>query len=206
MAEKIVLYSKRRGEPRCPLTIRVEWLQDGTIKPLQYWTPDGTCYQVISQFECVQIAFLRERGVGIRFKVRSEIIDTREPYSDLLHTRDETYLYFADRRFCEKNIIDERYGHDGKEYIPVTLDIFPDGDYELLYFSVHGARYKVEDTCDIEPRGSFKAGGVGLWHKVEARLVGADDDEDPDPEKSVTRVVALYWELNKWFISIVKTA
>jgi hypothetical protein len=28
------------------------------------------------------------------------------------------------------------YGHAGKEYIPVMLDVFPDGGYELIYFSV----------------------------------------------------------------------
>jgi len=64
----------------------------------------------------------------------------------------------------------------------------------------------VEKTIAVEPRGSFHAGGAGLWHKVEARLVNADDDKDPDPNKSVRRLAALYLELNKWFVSIAKTA
>lgn len=199
MEEKIIIFSKQSGEPRVSITVRVSWLPDGTIKPLMYWTPDGTCFKIIVLFECIQLAFLKDRGEGLRFKVKSEIIETPESDDDLLHTKYETYLYLADRRFSEKNIIDERYSHAGKEYIPVTLDVFPDGDYELIYFQVHGKRYMVERTKDVEPRGSFNAGGVGLWHKVEARLVNADNDDDPDPEKSVVRLAALYWELNKWF-------
>lgn len=93
-----------------------------------------------------------------------------------------------------------------KEYIPVTLDVFPDGVYELVYFWVHGSRYMIEKTSDIEYRGSFYAGGVGVLHKVDARLVGADDDEDPDPNMSVIRVAALYLELNKWFVCVAKPA
>lgn len=205
-ADKIVIYSKQSGELRIPLTARIDWMPNGTIKPLMYWTPDGTCYRIISQSESVHLAFLKDSGEGLRFKVIAEIVDTPEPYSDLMHTQYETYLYFADKRFSERNIIDERYGHVGKEYIPVTMDVFPDGDYELIYFWVHGARYKVEDTSDVEPRGSFHAGGVGIWHKVEARLVNADDDEDPDPHNSVLRPAALYWELNKWFVSVAKPA
>lgn len=206
MADKIVLYSKQSEDTRIPLTIRILWLPDGTIRPLMYWTPDGTCYKVISQCEGIPLAFLRERGEGLRFKVRSEIIYTPEPYCELLHSQCETYIYLADKRFCEKNIIDERYKHAEKEYIPVTMDVFSNGDYELVYFCVHGARYKVEKTFDVEPRGSFQAGGVGLRHKVEARLVNANDDEDSEPQKSFRRLAALYLELNKWFVSIAKTA
>lgn len=206
MAERIVLYGKQMGEPCVPLTIRLEWLPDGTIKPLMYWTQDGTCYKVISQAESVRLAFLQEHGEGLRFKVKSEIIDTPEPHSDLLHTLYETYLYMADKRFSERNIIDQRYGHAGKEFIPVTLDVFPDGDYEIIYFWVHGDRYMVEKTDDVEPRGSFHAGGVGIWHKVVARLINADDDDDPDPCKSVRRPAALYLELNKWFVTVAPPA
>lgn len=206
MADRIVLYGKQSGEPSVPLTIRIEWLPNGTIKPLMYWTPDGACFRITTNCECTPLAFLKDRGEGLRFKVKSELIETPEPDDDLLHTRYETYLYLADKRFSERNIIDERYGHAGKEFIPVTLDVFPDGDYELVYFWAAGARYAVEKTIATEPRGSFHAGGTGIWHKVEVRLVNADDDDDPDPQKSVTRIAAIYWELNKWFVSIVKPA
>ena len=204
MDDKIVIYSKQSGEPRVPLTIRIDWFPDGTIKPLLFWTPDGACYKVISQYQGVSLAFLKERGEGLRFEVTGEVIESDD--EDLMYSRYETYLYLADSRFYQKNIIDERYGHAGKEYIPVTLDVFPDGDYELVYFWCRGARYMIEKTIAVEPRGSFRAGGAGLWHKVEARLVNADDDEDPDPNKSVRRLAALYLELNKWFVSIAKTA
>ena len=206
MADKIMIYIKQSGEPHIPVTVRIDWLPDGTIKPRLYWTPDGTQYKVISQLECTRLAFLYEDGEGLRFKLRAEVIETPDLDDDLLHTQHETYLYLADNRFCEKNIINERYGHARKEYIPVTLDIFPGGDYELVYFWCRGARYMVEKTIAVEPRGSFHAGGAGLWHKVEARLVNADNDEDPDPNKSVRRLAALYLELNKWFVSIAKTA
>lgn len=206
MTDETVIYGKQSGEPRVPLTIRVEWLPDGTIKPLMYWTPDGTCLNVVSRDAGVPLAFLKDRGVGLRFKVRGEVIETPEMDDDLLHTQHETYLYLSDSRFYQKNIIDERYGHAGKEYIPVTLDVFPDGDYELIYFQVRGERYMVEKTEDVEPRGSFHAGGVGLWHKVEARLINPDDDEDPDPDRTVRRPAALFWELNKWFVHVVTPA
>ena len=195
-----VIYSKRSGEPRVPLTIRIDWFPDGTIKPLLFWTPDGACYKVISQYQGVSLAFLKERGEGLRFEVTGEVIESDD--EDLMYSRYETYLYLADSRFYQKNIIDERYGHAGKEYIPVTLDVFPDGDYELVYFWCRGARYMIEKTIAVEPRGSFRAGGAGLWHKVEARLINADDDEDPNPNKSVRRLAALYLELDKWFVTI----
>jgi len=200
MDDKIVIYSKQSGEPRVPLTIRIDWFPDGTIKPLLFWTPDGACYKVISQYQGVSLAFLKERGEGLRFEVTGEVIESDD--EDLMYSRYETYLYLADSRFYQKNIIDERYGHAGKEYIPVTLDVFPDGDYELVYFWCRGARYMIEKTIAVEPRGSFRAGGAGLWHKVEARLINADDDEDPDPNKSVRRLAALYLELDKWFVTI----
>lgn len=207
MADKTVIYCKKSGEPCVPLTVRIEWLPDGTIIPLLYWTPDGSCYKVNIIFECVPLPFLKDHGEGLRFRVRGEVIETPEYDDDmLLHAQEETYIYLADSRFYQKNIIDTRYKHAGKEYIPVTLDVFPDSDYELIYFSVHGERYMIEKTFDIAPRGSFKAGGVGIWHKVKARLINADDDEDPDPQKSVRRTAALYWELNKWFVCVEKSA
>ena len=62
-------------------------------------------------------------------------------------------LYLADNRFCGKNFIDERYNHASKEYIPVMLDVFPNGDYELIYFVVKELRYKVEKPISKEQRG-----------------------------------------------------
>jgi hypothetical protein len=202
MADKIVVYSKQINEPRIPMTVRIDWFPDGTIKPCLYWTPDGSCYQIKHVYECTPLAFLKERGVGLRFKVRAEIKETPEDYSDFQFAQHEIYLYFADNWFCGKNIIDERYGHSGKEFIAVTLDVFPVGAYELVYFIVQGTRYMVEKTLAVEPRGSFYAGGVGLRHEVEARLINADNDDDPDPDKSVLRLAALYFEINKWFVSV----
>lgn len=199
MADKTIVYSKQTGEALIPLTVRISWMPDGAIKPLMYWTPDSSCFEVKYVYEMTPLAFLKDRGEGIRFKVRAELIETPEYDDELLHTQHETYLYFADNRFCGKNFIDARYGHAGKKYIPVTLDVFPDGDYELIYFKVQDARYMVENTIEIEPRGSFHAGGVGICHKVEARLINADDDEDPDPSISILRMAALYFEINKWF-------
>lgn len=205
MANKIISYSKQSGEPQVPITTRIEWLPDGTIKPIRYWTPDGTLFDVVSQSTGIPIAFLKDRGVGIRFKTRAEITDTPEPHSELLHTRHETYLYLADKRFSEKNIIDGRYSHAGKEYISVTLDVFPDGEYELISFWARGERYLVDTTLEVENRGSFQAGGAGIRHKINASRVIADDGNDPGPQASVTRTAALYWELNKWFVCIAKS-
>jgi hypothetical protein len=205
MVDKAVIYNKHPGESSVPLTVRIDWLPEGTIRPLMYWTPDGSCYQVRHVCEMTPLALLKDRGEGLRFKVRAEAIKTPEPYVDYQFTQHETYLYFANKWFCEKNIIDGRYAHKGKEYIPVTLDIFPDSEYELVYFKVKGIRYIVEETIAKEPRGSFNAGGTGMWHKVKVRQVNADNDEDPDPLKSIRRMAALYFELNKWFVTI-KTA
>ncbi len=208
MKNKTVVYCKQSSGPIIPLTVRIEWLADGMIIPLTYWTPDGACFDVVGQSPGVPIAFLKDRGVGLRFKVRGELVETPDfADEDYLHSRYETYLYLANRRFSERNIIDGQiYRHSGKEYVPVTLDVFPDGDYELIYFWANGARYMVERTTAVDNRGSFKVGGVGVWHKVEARLINADDDEDPDPHKSVRRVAAVYLELNKWFVRIADTA
>jgi hypothetical protein len=206
MQDKAVAYCKQSGGAVVPLTVRIEWLPDGAIEPLLYWTPDGTCYKVIGHSPSVSLAYLKDGGVGLRFKICGEIIETPDPETDeLLHTRYESHLYLADKRFSEKNIIGEQYVHPGKEYIPVTLDVFPDGGYELVCFSAHGARYVVEKTTAVDNRSSYKAGGFGIWHKVEARLVGADDD-DSAPGMCELRMAAIYLELNKWFVRIEKTA
>ena len=199
-----LIYSKQTGEPRVPVTVRIEWFPDGTIRPLMYWMPDNSCYQVTHLYESTPLAFLKERGEGLRFKVRAKIIEIPESYSDIKFIQHETYLYFEDRMFCGKNIIDSRYEHAGKEYIPVVMDIFPNADYEIIYFWVQEARYMVEKTIEIDARGSYGAGGVGVRHKVDARLVNADDDDDPDQNNSVRRPAALYFELNKWFVSKAK--
>ena len=201
MANRIALYCKQAGEPPTPVTARIEWLPDGTIKPLMYWMPDGSCFRVKLTHECTPIALLKDRGEGLRFKVRAELIETPEYDGGLLCAQQETYLYLADNRFCGKNFIDARYGHAGKEYISVTLDILPDNEYEIIYFRVQGARYMVEKTRRIEPRASFRAGGVGICHIVEARQINNDDDEDFDPSKNSRRTAALFFEVNKWFVA-----
>jgi hypothetical protein len=195
-----VIYSKMNGEPPDPVTVRLEWLPDGTITPLMYWMPDGSCFEVMHVFDYTPLSFLKDRGEGIRFKVRAELTETPDHDDELLRAKHETYLYLTDNWFCGKNFIDNRYGHKGKEFISVTLDVFPNCDYELVYFHVQEKRYMVEKTLAVEPRGNFNAGGLGIWHKVEARLVNADDDEDPDPDKSERRMAAVYFEVNKWFV------
>jgi len=202
MANKLLVYSQETNAPPIPLTARIEWQADGTIKPCLYWTPDGSCYEVKHIYECTKLAHLREKSVGIRFKIRALCIETPEPYADYTHTQHETYLYLADNWFCGKNIIDERYAHAGKEFISVTLDVFSDCDYEIIYFMFKDERYRVDKTIAIEPRGSFYAGGVGIWHKVEARLINKENDEDVDPYKSIRREAALYFEINKWFLVV----
>ena len=72
-------------------------------------------------------AHLKHKGVGVWFRVKSEIVETE--YDELLHTQHEEYLYFDDNWFCGGNFIDGRYGHDAKEYVPVVLDVFSDGTY-----------------------------------------------------------------------------
>jgi hypothetical protein len=197
----MIAYTKQSGETAVPVTVQIDWFPNGTIKPRFYWTPDGSCCEVLPNYRSMPLSFLRERGAGLRFEVTAEVIETPEPDDEREGNRYNTYLYLEDKRFCEKNILDGRYGHDGKEYILVTLDVLPDGNYELIYFWVNGERWKVEKPIEIEPRGSFHAGGIGIWHKVEARLVNAGDDDCPDPLNSMRRTVAVYWELNKWFVA-----
>jgi len=164
-----------------------------------YWTPDNSCYEIKIIYEAIKLAFLKDNGEGIRFKIRAELSEL--PEYEPRHSRHETYLYFIDNRFCEKGFIDERYEHGNKKYIPVTLDIFPNGDYELLYFQVDDSRYIVEKTITKEPRGSYFAGGIGVKHRVEARLVNPHNDDDAIRYKTARRQAALYWELNKWFVA-----
>jgi len=197
MADKVVIYIKETDEPPVPVTVRIEWLPNGKIKPLMYWTPDSSCYEIKHIYESTLLAFLKEKGIGIRFKVRAELTEIPD---NMVRPRHETYLYFTDGRFCERGFIDQRYSHPNKEYVPVTVDVFPNADYELVYFRVDDHRYMVEKTLKVEPRASFQAGGIGVWHKVDARLVNDDNDEDPNPNKSECRQAALFWELNKWFI------
>ena len=205
MTDKTVIYSKQAGEPSVPITVRIEWFPDGSIKPLMYWFPDGSCYEIKYVLETTPLAFLKDRGEGLRFKVRAKATETPDPYTDRQNMQYDTYLYLADNRFCGKNFIDSRYNNKSKEYIHVTIDVFPNCEYELVYFKVRGTRYMVEKTIAVEPRGTFNAGGVGVWHKVEARQVNADDDENPDPLKSYIRAAALYFEINKWFVSVKTT-
>lgn len=195
--DNTIIYIKRTGEPLIPVTARVEWLPNGKIKPLMYWPPDNSCYVVKHIYEAIPLALLKEKSVGIRFKVNAEL---KEIPDNTIYARHETYLYFTDSRFCEKGFIDGRYDHSNKKYISVTIDVFPNADYELVYFQVDYNRYMVEKTLEVEPRASFKAGGIGICHKVAVRLVNNDNDEDPTPGKSERRQAALFWELNKWFV------
>lgn len=199
---QVKIYYKQTGGAIVPLTVSIDWLHDGAIKPRVFWTPDGTCYQVLDIYECVPLAFLKSGGDGLRFKVLSKIIETSDTDMEINSSLYEMYIYFEDNRFCEKNIVDDRYGHAGKVFIQVTMDIFPDGDYELTYFHFRDKRYKVEKICEIKPRASFHAGGLGLRHKITARRVNETDDEDPDPVNPEVRPAALYYEINKWFVSV----
>jgi len=209
MSDKAIVYArqiipKQNEHLHIPLTVRIDWLPDGTIKPYMYWMPDESCHMVKHVYECTPLAFLKERISGLRFKVKGEALEASELLcvSEPIHS--DSYLYLADQWFYGKNIIDERYDHEGKEYVAVTLDVFPNGEYEIVYFWVSGMRYKVEKTLEVEPRASFYAGGAGMWHKVEARQVNCDNDEDfySDTGVSNKRIAALYFEINKWFVRI----
>ena len=202
MAEKFVVYIKQDGEPSVPVTVRIGWRPDGIIKPLEFWMPDHSHYRVTHIYEIVPRAFLKDKAEGIRFKVKAKITVEPDSYYEHRFIEFDTYMVFASKRFCEKNIVDNRYKHPGKKYIPVIMDVFPAGDYELVYFWAKGNRYKVERTLTVDSRGTFKAGGFGLRHEVDARHVNSFDDEDPDQGNSIRRLAALYWELNKWFIAV----
>lgn len=202
MFDKTIVYGRQNEQSQIPLTVRVEWHPDGTIKPCMYWTPDESRHMIKHIYECTPLAFLKEKADGLRFKVRAEIIEAPELLYVSEPTHSEAYLYFSDKWFCGKNIIDERYRHENKEYITVSLDIFPNGEYEIVCFWVSGIRYKVERTLEVEPRASFNAGGAGMRHRVEARQVNEDNDDNPDIYKSNKRIAGLYFEINKWFVRI----
>ena len=179
------VYIRQPGGSGVPVTVRAEWLSTGKIIPRLYWTPDGSCHKIDRVYETVPMAFLKSRGEGLRFKIEATASDTD-------HIRREFYLYLADNLFCGKNIIDSRYEHESKEFIPVTLDIFPNCEYELIDFEARGVKYAVEKTIAVEPRGTIHAGGVGIWHKVEARRCDCEN----------TRIAAVYFEINKWFVRV----
>ena len=197
-----VAYIRIAGGPPVPATVRVEWLPDGQIRPLAYWMPDGSRYEVRRMYERIPNSLLKDRGAGLRFKVRAELAEAAEwggePLQNAWH---EACLYLADGRYSGKTFIDGRYGHGGKEFIPVTLDVFPDGGYELVRFSVQGARYTVEKTVSVEPCGNFSAGGVGIRHNVSARAANADDGGGTASGAGMRRPASLYFEVNKWFVA-----
>ena len=201
MSDKAVVYIKHDDNPHVPVTVRLDWLSNGKIKPCLYWTPDGSCYEIKHIYEMTPLAFLKDKGEGVRFKVRATLIETPEPYADYQFCQHEVYLYLADNFFYGRNIIDDRYGHDGKEFVPVTLDVFPDCKYELISFSVQEQQYVVEKTIAVEPRGSFQAGGIGVWHKVKAQRASVDGG-DPKSHNYDIRISALYFEINKWFVRV----
>lgn len=186
MDENPVIYCKQPGETLVPVTVRLKWLPDGTLQPLHYWLPDDSCHEVTHIYDMTPLKYLRDGGAGVRFKAKTAIGDT--------------YLYLADNKFYGKNFIDNRYGHERKEYVPVVLDIFPNGNYELVCFWVDELRYNIEKTIDISKRGTFTVGGLGLHHKVKIRLVNEYDDDCPDPDNILRREAALYFEINKWFV------
>ena len=198
------VYLKEPGEPSVPVTVRIRWLPDGKINPLMYWTPDNSCYEVKKVYERISLSLLNERGAGLRFRIRAVIEGGAEQYTDNhFIAQHETYLYLADSFFSGKNFIDDRYEHDAKEYIPVTMDVFEDCDYELISFKVKGIEYDVKKTLDIKPKGSFYAGGIGIWHKVEAEAQQADTDCFT-PHEVITR--GIFFEINKWYASISKAS
>ncbi|MCL2426882.1 MAG: hypothetical protein FWD05_11175 [Oscillospiraceae bacterium] len=202
MSDKSIVYGRQDEQSRIPLTVRLEWYPDGTIKPCMYWMPDESCHMIRHVYECIPLVYLKERADGLRFKVKAEATGASEWLCVSEPMQSEAYLYLSDKRFCGKNIVDDRYSHESKEYIRVSLDVFPSGEYKIVYFWVSGVRYMVEKTLEIEPRASFYAGGAGVWHKVEARQVNDDDDDDLYADKSNKRVAGLYFEINKWFVRI----
>jgi len=96
MTSKTVVYCKQDGEAPIPITVRIKWLADGTITPLKYWSPDGSCFDVVHIYDRVLLAHLKDHDKGIRFKVIAELVDMPDSNDELLHAQYETYLYFAD--------------------------------------------------------------------------------------------------------------
>ena len=193
MGEKTVVYLKLDGEPPIPVTVQICWLPNGKIRPLMYWTPDNSCYKVKHVYESTKLAYLKQGGEGIRYRVNAELAES--PGQDYhAYAHHEVYLYFASNLYCPKCLIDEGYGHASKKYIPVTLDVFPWGDYEIVGFQVDDKQYTVERTIMRESRGSYNVGGVGVWHMVEAREADGS-----------FRLAGLYLEFDKWFVNKKET-
>jgi len=204
----MMIYCKQPGEEPIPITVRLKWLPDGTIHPLCYWLPDDSYHEIKYIHNMTPLKYLRDGGVGVRFKVSTTAPGGQRSFrcDDKGIVLYDNCLYLADNRFCGKPFIDERYSHNAKEYIPIVIDVFPNGEYGLVSFWVQGVRYSVEKTLEVAKRGSFAAGGIGLRHKVEARLVNEDDDECPDINNSVRRLAALYFEVDKWWVGRSITA
>ena len=204
MDTNVVLYAKQTGKGHTPITARIIWLADGTIMPLKFWLPDNLCLKVTHIYESTPLGYLKNKGNGICFKVEAIAADLPESYTELTSMRRDVCLYFAHKMFCGKNIIDRRYAHDGKLFIPVVMDVFSDAKYELVCFWKKGMRYIVEKNIGVEPCGSFIPEGIGLKHKVEARLVNHNNDNDPIIGNSIRRPASLYFGLNKWFVCSAK--
>jgi len=183
-----VVYIKQANEPPIPVTVRLEWLPNGKIKPIMYWTPDNSCYEVKHVYESTSLAFLREKGVGIRFRVRAEM---REMPDNTSCARHETFLYLADMRFCESGFIDDRYSHPNKKYVTVTVDVFPNAEYELVRFCVGDECYVVERTLKVEPRALYRVGGIGVWHRVDVRANSGGEWQRK----------AVFWEVGGWYVA-----
>ena len=198
---KALIYCRRSGERGYPITARIEWLADGVILPIMYWMPDGSCFEVTHTRECIPLAYLKEGGQGLRFTVRARLVRAENAYLGDAQQDYETYLYFADRKFSAKNIIDAQYCHVGKEFVPVVMDVFPDCEWMLINFKARGAQYMVEKTTCVEPRGCFNGGGIGLCHIVDARRV-SDPEEILEERGGICRRAALYFEFNKWFVTV----
>ena len=199
--DNYIVYSRQQGKPKIPATVRINWLADGAIKPLMYWTPDNSCYEVKSILDVTPLAYLDEKGEGIRIRVASELLESLDLYPAYQGCQHEVYLYFADKFFSGKNFVDERYDHENKKYIPMVLDVFQNGEYELVHFKVNEAEYMVERTISVEPRISYRAGGAGICHKVEAKQISDEGNSNLSDDKSTYRLAAIFFEVNKWFVA-----
>ncbi|MDR2547784.1 MAG: hypothetical protein LBC96_09840 [Lachnospiraceae bacterium] len=201
MEKNTIIYIKHENDTRTPVTVRILWFPDGTIKPLAYWLPDGAFHVVKYVCETTPCAFLKDKGVGLRFKVESEPKDEEERDETFLQMCHENYLYFADDWFCGKNIIDNRYRNPGKEYITVTLDVFSDASYELISFQANGSRYAVAKTLTAQMHSNYHTGGSGLRHKVAARILSANESDEITYSTDDLLETELYFEINKWFVT-----
>jgi len=195
----ITIYIKQYDEPPIPVTARIQWLANGKIKPELYRTPDNSCYEIKHIYEVTPLALLKNQGEGLRFRIKAIAIETPEPNCVNSLASHELYLYLADSFFSGSNIVDSRYQHEYKEFVPVTLEISPNGTYKLICFEARGAMYAVQKTILVEPRGSIFAGGIGIWHKVE---IVKFDLECSDLCEKDARMAGLYFEINKWWVRI----